>query len=183
MTKLQLERGQLENDLLRSQIARLNGQIGPAMPTGGSIGVIPGQGNSTPTPNYPMPGVQMQDAKVTASAPGVPGQEAGIIPDFGYSRTNTGFAVVPSKDMKERMEDMPIQEAMWAARNQIIPNFGMARPPAGVKLPYGHSWVFDMTKQEWQMRPNYEDVDNRRSQNYSKWQKSQTGRQYLFGFN
>lgn len=44
MTSLQLERAGLENELLRSQIARERGQLGPAFP--GSPVLIDGQGNA-----------------------------------------------------------------------------------------------------------------------------------------
>lgn len=157
LTALQLERGALENELLRSQIARMKGQIGPGMPIPGQTNaVIPGQGNSQLTSANSMPGVEVQPAKITVEAPSRPSQEAGVIPDVGYARTDTGYAPVPSKDVKERVEDQFIPEVAWATRNLLVPNLGpgYARPPTGIPLKYGHHWEWSRWKQEWQQVPS-----------------------------
>lgn len=157
LTALQLERGALENELLRSQIARMKGQIGPGMPIPGQTNsVIPGQGNSQLTSANAMPGVEVQPSKITVEAPGTPHQEAGVLPDVGYARTPTGYAPIPSKDVKERVEDQFIPETMWALRNLITPNLGpgYARPPVGVPLKYGHHWEWSRSRQEWQQVPS-----------------------------
>lgn len=56
-------------------------------------------------------------------------QEApGAISDIGFVRTATGYMPVPSQDVKERIEDGPL-EWVWMARNQILPHLGLAEYP------------------------------------------------------
>lgn len=118
---LTLERAGLQNDLLRAQIAKLApNQVGPPAP--GSNYLIDGQTDSGPAANTkPLERVQ--------SAPGAPQSEHAAIPDVGYARTKTGWAPVPSKDVKERIEDNLIQELMWTLRNNILPSFGVNQSP------------------------------------------------------
>lgn len=118
---LAIERGELENQLLRSQISRIN-QPGhpPALPTGNS-GLIDEQ------PLQPI-----------FREPGVPEKEVGSIPDYGYVRTKNGYALVPSQDVKNRIEDQIIPELMWAWRNQILPGVSpwhSPTPPDPVRYP------------------------------------------------
>lgn len=105
---LKLENMQLQNDLLRSQVNRMNSaQVGPG-----------------------IPGVETVPNKITASRAGAPSQEAGQVTDLGFAQTKTGLVPVPSKDVKERIEDNIIQEFMWALRNNIMPNLGGGDAPS-----------------------------------------------------
>lgn len=146
MQALQLQRGGLENDLLRSQISRLNQQSNPATPSlDASVRyglASSGQGDARGLmTEKPMERVR--------SEPGAPWQEPGAITDVGYARTPTGLAPVPSSDVKQRIEDQFVQEMTWAFRNNMLPSLGFGTPP---KAPTkaGHEWMFNPWRQEWQ---------------------------------
>lgn len=116
LTALQLERGELENDLLRSQIAR-NTQAGqpPPLPSSG-----PSRGD----------GVIDKPLERTASSMGVPSREMGAVSDFSVVRTSRDtYAVVPSLDAKQRIEDQFFPELEWAWRNKVVPFFSRGNMP------------------------------------------------------
>lgn len=148
MADLSLENASLQNDLLRSQIAKINANMNPAFP-GGSPGIIEGQGNSQPT----APEVIMKPLERIKSSATQPAQEVGEVPDYGFVRTPTGLAVVPSKDVKEKIEDQFIPEAMWALRNQLLPNLGggpTPPDPSKYPLPRGAvAWKWSRAAQEF----------------------------------
>lgn len=145
---LQLDRAELENELLRSKIAREKAQIGPPLPSG--------------NPYLNPPDLLMPDNKIgvmidekpmerTVTEPGRPFQEPGAIPDVGFVKTPTGLAPVPSKDAKERIEDQAIPELMWSLRNNLLPSLGHGEPPPQHALPQGaYRWKWNVWKQEWQ---------------------------------
>lgn len=152
--KADLEGKVIENQFKAKQLQNLQ-TAAPSMPSGSSTNFIPGQGNS--------PLLKVNSAERTVSQPGRYSQEAGWTPDVGYARTDTGLTPVPSKDVKERIEDQFIPEMMWALRNQIMPNFApfsknIRTPPTNM-LPKGaNKWVWSYKRQEWQ--PVYADGKN-----------------------
>lgn len=134
-TQLALEKAGLENDLLRSQIARENSaQLPP-----GLNGV-----NSIPTKlNNPDPSGQT-------------GKEAGVTNDWTYTRTASGgLAPVASADVKERIEDAFIPEISHAWRNNITPNLPWnwrdhpTKPPKSMLPARAHDWFWSMSDQSW----------------------------------
>lgn len=129
MTALQLENQQLQNDYLRSQIAMNNSaQVGPG-----------------------LPGTRVVPSEQTATAPGRPSQQAGKVADVSYAQTKSGLVPVPSKDVKERIEDNLIQETMWSLRNNLAPNFGGGDAPHRNLLPSGYDyWKWNHWQQEYQ---------------------------------
>lgn len=104
---LRVENLGLQNDLLRSQIAKFNSaQVGPPLPGMSSgLGVVP------------------KPHEVTVSELGAPHKEAGYVSDFGLSRTATGYVPVPSGDIKQRIEDNLPHEIMHYLRNNVLPNW------------------------------------------------------------
>lgn len=140
----QVERNSLENDYLRSQIARLNGaQMSPEMP---SLG-----GNNDPTARFlPQPAMPVVSSEDDIA------REAGYITDYGYSRTADGLAVVPSRDMYERIEDNPGQQLGWWLRNNLLPmiNARGLRPPDTREFPNrpGYEWFFHHDSGSWRER-------------------------------
>lgn len=93
MAALALEKAGLENDLLRAQIAKLSGQVGPPVPTGmQSLGLW-----------------EQKPAEVTASRPGQSHIQAGpAVPsyqeaDFGPFKVN-----LLSPTVSEQLEDMEL---------------------------------------------------------------------------
>lgn len=141
---LSVERAQLENDLLRSQIAKVNQPASPPPLPGGNDGfVIDGQGNSRVS-TVPM--------ERNASVPGLPALEAGSVNDLGFARTGSGgYAPVPSQDVKQRLEDTFLPETMWSFRNMLTPNFGFGSPPPDSALPKGFNvWNWSIARQQWE---------------------------------
>lgn len=145
------ERAGLENDLLRMRIASEMAQLKqvqsrPAMPIGGRF-LVDGQGEAvggkTLVVDSPM--------KRTVADPVSPSQEPGAITDVGYARTKTGWAPVPSKDVKERIEDMMLPSWNWFLRNNLLPSVGSNESPP-FKAPAGHYWQFNPWVQEYRLK-------------------------------
>lgn len=147
--KLALEKGSLENELLRSELASKNGRLRqnatPNLPMPGDAYAIPGQGNSPLVKNKPL--------EIAPGHPGQPSSEGGSLTDMGYARTSTGWAPVPSKDVKERIEDNLIQERLWDIRNNLMPTFGMNMQPPPFDPPNGQEWHFHVPSQEYRLQP------------------------------
>lgn len=152
MQSLQLERGELENQLLRSQIAKLNAAPNPPLPASGDPYIISGQGNSSPTAAT----VDLIPMQRNVSQPGFPSKEAGVVPDFTYIRTpRGGLSPVAGNDVKQRIEDSFFPEMAHAWRNNISPNLPWnwsshpTKPPRSM-LPKGaHSWRWYVPDQAW----------------------------------
>jgi hypothetical protein len=134
MMDLQLENQQLDNDMKRLQVTserrRLSGQIGPGMPDD----------------------VKNQPAIVTSHSKDRFHQEAGSVTSVGYARTpDGGLTPVPSKDVKERIEDQWIPETVWAAQNYLAPTFGdTTNKPSKKLLPKGaNDWQWSIKGGYW----------------------------------
>lgn len=148
--KLTVEKGTLENDLLKmelaSKVGRLRQNATPPFPVVGDNYSIPGQAQSGD--NYIKP----KPLEVAPADPRLPSAEGGAISDTGYARTTTGWAPVPSKDVKERIEDNIPAELMHFFRNNILPTFGYNRaPPPGIKLKDDERWIFHFPTQEYRV--------------------------------
>lgn len=88
-------------------------------------------------------------------------QEGGPgIPSLGFERTPTGgLSPIPGADIKQRIEDMPIQEGLWTVRNYLAANFGSpaVKPPKDLLAhfnfpglrPYD-DWKWSTSTQDWQ---------------------------------
>lgn len=142
MRSLQLESLSLRNDLTRSQIARLNQSQNPPVPSFDERWQgAPGQGQA----------VKMKPWEFTPGQEGKPWMEPGAITDVGHARTRDGYAVVPSKEMQERIEDNFLASMSWMMRNQIMPSLGfsnMEKPPAAAP-PEGYEWRWHPFYQEY----------------------------------
>lgn len=156
MAELQIDNQLLQNTLLESQIFGMQqSQFGPPLPSNSNMPNLTGQGNSANTAQGGNAYVVENPLSRIHSAPGNPAQEVGSISDYGFARTSTGLAVVPSKDVKERIEDQIIPELMWSARNQLSPNISggrnMAPNSRDFPLPKGATeWRFNALMQEYQ---------------------------------
>lgn len=124
---LALEHQALQNELLRSQIGRLNSaQVGPSLPASAE------------------PGAVIREAdRVTVGSVGAPARSPGEPTDYSFAPTaDGGYTIVPSYDMKQRVEDMP-SEWQWFLRNGIIPPRSVLRdltrlhpPPPGTEYRF-----------------------------------------------
>ncbi|AZL82728.1 DNA pilot protein [Apis mellifera associated microvirus 44] len=144
---LNLENQKLQNELLKSQIARLRGAAQPATPMPvDQRYLMDGQGQTAVGKKSDKGGGLVQD-KAMERVPGAPhnkGVEPGSITDLGYARTSGGdYYPVPGKDIKERIEDNWFHETMHFLRNNIAPAYPGSRyfkPPPGGKQ--GYRWGF-----------------------------------------
>lgn len=134
---LDLQGKELDNAIKQTQLNKLSS---PAFP--GTENYIPGQGNS---------GIKTVPLERTASHAGAPHMEAGAINDLGYAKTATGMVPIPSKDVKERIEDNMPQEWSHYIRNNVSPYTGGGTPPPKSALPPGaKSWKWHPFKMEYQ---------------------------------
>lgn len=144
--KITLQKGELENQLLASQIAKTNSpSVGPSMPTANQRWLVDGQGQ-TAQPDLIKP----QPMKQTAVDPGNPVTEPGAVADVGYSRTRDGYSPVPSSDVMGKMSnDMP-GVIMWNLRNRVLPSIGLNQTPPNVPVPKGYEyWNYDPITQSY----------------------------------
>jgi hypothetical protein len=113
---LSLQRMGLENELLSSQIAKVR-QAGqpPGVPSDSTDYLITGQGNTVTS----TPGLR-EEFKRSPARPGQPSAELGTVSDIGHVRTaDGGYAVVPSEEAKQRLEDQLLPQIQWNIRNII----------------------------------------------------------------
>lgn len=153
----QLQIASLEEDVVHkklqnSQLAKMN-FVGPPMPTGFESGSLASQGDVKKlTTDVPL--------QITGRDPRARHREYGNLPDVGWARTRTGMAPVPSKDVKERIEDSIIQESLWAIRNNLVPSLGIESPPPKEHLKeFGDydRWQYNLKMQEYQPTYNWGD--------------------------
>lgn len=109
---LALERGELENELLRSQIVRVNQQSAPGLPS--ASGASPDGAIYNPTP--------LNSRQANGREAGTPSAWTEIINRDG-SRS-----VIPSSDFQDRAEDIPLVDWEWVVRNRLMPAFNDALP-------------------------------------------------------
>lgn len=146
LNALKIERGELENDVLRSQLARLQQNATPPSPSfmRGDEGALPGQAQY----------IVERPLEVTRSFAGRGDIEPGAMVDRGFVWTGTGLQPVPGKDVKERIEDTLVPEALWSLRNYIVPRRGAGPPNSAIPREYVergfNDWEWSLTKQEWQ---------------------------------
>lgn len=142
--KLDLETKQLNNDVLRAELASKVRQstspaVGPPSPVGGNRWLVDGQGetigvDSTKGLVKPSP------FKQTSPEPGQMHMEPGANPEVGYARGVGGaYTPIPGQQIKEQIEDSPA-EYVWFARNYILPLIGLNESPPNIPPPPGHRW-------------------------------------------
>lgn len=156
--KLDLERKRLENEnlatsLAASRLALVNQPGNPppmpsitAKPESSVSNYLQGQGNAsdgaTKVTDIPL--------ERTYSDASRPWNEAGAVNEVGYARTPTGWAVVPSQDVKQRLEDDMLSQVPWHIRNRLAQSFQRDLNPP-FPAPAGKYWRFNPWKQEYQL--------------------------------
>lgn len=146
---LQLERAGLENQLLAAQIAKIKQPASPpGMPSlNPNAYLIPGQGQTAKTNSADL--VKDDKMERTASHPTATHAEPGAITDIGYTRTQTGWAPVLSKDAKERYEEDLPGVITWNIRNRLLPSVGINQAPPPFAPPEGKRWHWNPVKMEY----------------------------------
>lgn len=143
--KLDLEGKALDNQIRASQLKNLQAPGTPlGTPSNSWLPGMEGQGNAAS-------GAILKPAEITMSAPGRYEQEAGTIPSVSWMRNSSGgLSPMPSKDAKERMEDMFWEETKWQLRNSLGPNLGTGSVPPQSYLPKGYThWEWDFASQSY----------------------------------
>ena len=137
--ELAVEKGQLENQLLKAQVRHAQN---PPLPSNSQLGGLSGQGNSY---------LVEEPTRKAHSSVGAPERQFGAVTDYGFARTRKGLAIVPSEKIKERIEDQMVPELMWALRNQVVPLFKAPRKPSlkEFPLPKGYDWEWFRRYQEF----------------------------------
>lgn len=139
---LQLTRAGLENELLASQIAKINTTgIPPALPSAGDRYLVEGQGNS--------PLVKTSAMARQASDPTSPSTEAGAVAESGFARTPTGWAPIMSKDFMDRTEEDTVGHWTWNIRNRLGPTFQQNMNPPNIPKEDGEYFIYDPVMQEY----------------------------------
>lgn len=147
---MQMERFTLENELLKarigSEVARTNQMSAPAMPnpmTRRPPMAVDGQGDSA---------IKLKQNEVTMQPQ--PGIEPGLQPDMGFSQTPSGELVpIPSKEFKDRAEDMSWLPFTWFWRNYARPFFDPDNhhPRGKYAAPLGKIWTWDPLRGSWKL--------------------------------
>lgn len=151
LAALSIERGELENAVLRKQ---LNEPVGPPFPAPDYWGMgMPGQGN--------------YNGRGTPVMPGTPYEDQSMLPDVTYSRTASGglHPVMPSQLSESLEADEFLGGLDWSLRNKLAPavasiwNRGWGKlfnkqidygKPSRQRLPKGAvDWEFHLTDRSW----------------------------------
>lgn len=143
LARLGLERAELENDLLRSQIATQNSQLAPPRPN-------PSLPTGLPPEFQGAIDVKPVEVNAFASESNM-NQEAGAHPGVSFERTPSGgFRPQMAKVIGEMEAENPMA-LEWFVRNRVLPNMGfnMQPPPDSYLGPQHEGWVWDTWEQEW----------------------------------
>lgn len=140
---LTLQKMGLENELLGSQIAKNRAQLGPPMPTASQQWLIPGQGQTAVAPAAGPDLIKDKALERTVSDPSAPHNEPGAINYAGFTRTPYGsYYPLPSKDVKERIEDVMPHEWSHYIANNLLPTIGFGSNPP-YRAPENKRWVYE----------------------------------------
>lgn len=130
MAALGLEHAQLQNDLLKAQIAKMTGQIGPPAPELGNAAGLDGSFGHFEIKN-----------EITPSQPNHPAQQAGpAVPNLQWSHVGDGLVAYPAQGVAG-LDDMDITSPLameWIVRNRVAPFFGSKqnKPPMQIVRHY-----------------------------------------------
>jgi len=137
---LQVQRAGLENQLLASQLSKMN-QAGQPPPAPTMAHQIPGQNDAPPFSKH-------EPMEVVKVNPNKPGQEPDHVTDIGWAQNPQGYwNKLPSKEAKDRLEDMTIPQTQWSIRNQLTPE---ALEQGPYRAPHGFRWYTNpLTGNTW----------------------------------
>lgn len=156
MAKLALQRAGLENELLATQIRKIEAPgTPPALPSPANRYLVDGQGQtlvSGPSSAVSSNLVVDQPLERVTGDPNLLSAEPGAVTDQGWIKTPRGYATVPSMDAKNRIEDS-LYELDHYARNGLLPRIGITNgQPPPVDPGPGKSWYLDTLTGEWVAR-------------------------------
>ena len=126
----------LELEVKRNENSLVDQQTGPALPSA--------------DPQNDTNAVVVEPVRNSASAKGSPHTEAGVINDIGYVKTPSGgYRVVPSTDVKPKMEEVLAPNIQWQFNNSIGPYFGDKSTKPHWSPGPGKIWKFNRRYGEW----------------------------------
>lgn len=165
--KLSLERHQLDvtnmglqNELLKAQIAKMRGQVGPGLPSYLSTGSRGGRTVSDPT--SPTGAIEIVPSQVISANPNVSSVEAGVGPGFRTSRIGgdrTGVLYdFPNEQLSQGLESMGAPAALGVTMAHNMLRSGEEYFYGGSKkglpeLPKSHRWEWSVIRQRYVARP------------------------------
>lgn len=149
--KLAIDRGRLENDILRAELASKLAKVKqpgnpPAVADSQNPNLLLGQGDS--------PGINNKAMERQGWKAGSPQQEAGAVSDHGFTRTSQGWAPVMSKDAKDRLEEDLPGMIWWNIRNRVIEPMRQNRS-VPYQAPVGSTWQYNPISGEYVLRKKY----------------------------
>lgn len=134
----------LRNEILYFQLMKLKQQMQPPWPAPGDNSSLewPGAGGNNTALVNPEP------QKVTNTPADRPWMTGGSVADITWARTPTGgYAPMPSKDVKESIEDSPYE---WTHFWRTITS---AKPP--FTAPPGQKWVWNWGSMEYRLERDW----------------------------
>lgn len=141
LSKLALEKSELDNALIRSQIKLTDSQVGGSLPSGRPY--------SFDSPDLTKYGVDVQPTQTTPSEKGFPGKETGSHPSYTYLAQDDGsLQLVPSTQAKQLTEDSFFLELPWFVNNGLLPSFKRDEQ-GGPPKPPKHLWAKGAIDYEW----------------------------------
>lgn len=152
---LQLENQSLQNDLLRSQIARLNGQIPPPFPSGVGAGGLAGQ-NVAAVAGGTLGPYEMKPSEIQTPMPGFHAQGSGpAMPVINWGANPSGVQAFPPKALGVEDEFGAPLMFDWYVRNRLMPNLdSRGKEPSRAVLdkhfPGALGWEWSHKNQQWQ---------------------------------
>lgn len=135
-----LQHGELENQLLASQIAKENAQVGPPMPAVNQKYLVDGQG---PSVIGGTSAVKIKPDEVTAKSASDPSVAAGSHTDVAFSNIGGGYYVpIPAADLNAVYASSGTAAKLWDMRNLYLPTIGVnSHPP--FPPPGDKEWGFN----------------------------------------
>lgn len=146
----QLEGLKIDNDIKRANLLSSMAQrgqpgTGPAILTGDTTPMVPGQGNAAL--DYKL------ERKLQPSMPGQPHRVHGVAPEVELYRTTRGYSPEVPAQLGESQESQPLAAFQWFMRNKILPAFNTERATHPYPAPEGQVWRFDPVFGEYTLRP------------------------------
>jgi len=158
---LNLENMNLQNELLRSQIRTLPGQIPPGLPDVTTYPLVQDSviGRTIPNTVSIENAYQVNPSQITSHNPKVPSLEAGP-PTPGFKQTRIGgpnFGAtmeLPSQELSQQLESLgsPYSLGTHLLHNTLraVDKLATGGSPPTQKLPSSHEWRWNPFSQRWQ---------------------------------
>lgn len=141
LRQIQVESARTDLEMKKIELERMRG-TGPGFPSLSGDTYLSGQGDGVNKALGLDPRVIDEPYRRTVADPMDKSKEAGAMTDWQMVKTKTGYAVVPSRDVKQAIEDSPM-EYQWliraAKRTYRLPDGRPARmnPLTGELKPLG----------------------------------------------